>query len=177
MFLSLNYYSCVTRTIIEFKYSNLKLYHCFGEQGSEPGYFYQPVDLAMNNTEDQLCYNHRVEVFTPQGQFLRVFKFLTNFYFTLHHPVGINMNTQWLSYEFINKCPSDVKTIDSLYIRWTLVNKFMTVTVCSCLKRMESLHQLLMVHVHKRKRFTHPHGVLVIDNGKIMIASGRLLVV
>ena len=63
----------------------------FGEQGSEPGNFNQPVDLTVNNSEDQLitdCYYHRVKVFTPQGQFLRLFKFYTDFHFTLHCPVG-----------------------------------------------------------------------------------------
>ena len=107
----------------------------------------------MNNTEDQFCYNHRVEVFTPKGQFLRVFKFLTNFHFTLHHPVGI---------VFASDGPFLISSYDG-----------------HCVFMFEedgSLHPLLMVHVHKRKRFTHPHGVLVIDYGQIMIASGRLLV-
>ena len=40
----------------------------------EQGNFNQPVDLTLNNSDDQLfitdCCDYRVQVFTPQGQFL-----------------------------------------------------------------------------------------------------------
>ena len=47
----------------------------------------------------------------------------------------------------------------------------MIVTVCLCLKKMGSLHQLLKAHIKERG------GVLMMNNGQIIIASGRLLVV
>ena len=67
--------------------------YTFGQYGKEPGYFNSPRDLTLNSNEDQLFmtdyYNHRVQVFTSSGQFLRIFGNFTDIPFKLQHPVGI----------------------------------------------------------------------------------------
>ena len=52
-----------------------KFSYSFGEYGTEPGYFNCPINMALNTSEDLLFiaeyYNCRVQIFTPNGQFLR----------------------------------------------------------------------------------------------------------
>ena len=70
-----------------------KLAYSFGEHGKNPGYFNQPIDLVSNPTEDQLFItdrnNNRIQVFSPCGQFLRVFCNSTVTRYELLHPTGI----------------------------------------------------------------------------------------
>ena len=58
-------------------FQNEQFSYCFGDHGTEPGSFFRPVDLALNNSEDQLFIadieNNRVQVFTVKGQFLKLF--------------------------------------------------------------------------------------------------------
>jgi len=71
-----------------------KFAYSFGQHGTEPGSFNRPQDLALNNSEDQLFitdhYNDRVQVFTPQGKFLRVFEKFPGVVFRLKTPFGIH---------------------------------------------------------------------------------------
>ena len=54
-----------------------KFAYSFGKYGENPGYFNHPIALVSNPTEDQLFItdsaNNRIQVFSPCGQFLRVF--------------------------------------------------------------------------------------------------------
>jgi len=66
-----------------------------------PGAFDYPDDLVMNSNEDQLFvtdhYNSRVQVFTPNGQFLKVLGNFADAPFKLQHPVGIHYTPDgWL---------------------------------------------------------------------------------
>ena len=58
-------------------FQNDEFSYYFGQHGTEPGTFGGPVDLTLNNSEDQLFVtdfdNQRVQMFTPKGQFLKVF--------------------------------------------------------------------------------------------------------
>ena len=60
-----------------------KFFYSFGQHGAEPGYFNYPINAALNTSEDLLFiseyYNCRVQIFTPGGQFLKVFGNFTNF--------------------------------------------------------------------------------------------------
>ena len=64
-----------------------------GKYGKEPGCFHAPVDLAMNRSEDKLFVtdfqNHRVQVFTPNGDFLKVFGVFPDAHVELKNPTGI----------------------------------------------------------------------------------------
>jgi len=68
----------------------------FGCYGSNSGCFICPTDLALNGVEDKLFVadtgNHRVQVFTPSGKFLMVFRCfidLMNYYAMFINPLGI----------------------------------------------------------------------------------------
>lgn len=70
-----------------------KLAYSFGEYGKNSGNFNHPIDLASNPTEDQLfitdSVNNRIQVFSPCGQFLRVFGTSTTIQYELLLPTGI----------------------------------------------------------------------------------------
>ena len=57
-------------------YKNEIFSHTFGQYGKKPGCFDCPFDLALNSNEDQLFIadnnNHRVQVFTPSGEYLEI---------------------------------------------------------------------------------------------------------
>ena len=65
----------------------------FGRNGRLPGMFNEPYDLAFNNLEDLIfiadCSNHRIQLFTASGQFLKLFGDLTKIPGKLHFPTGI----------------------------------------------------------------------------------------
>ena len=65
----------------------------FGKNGKHPGMFNEPHNLAFNNSEDLLFIadsgNHRIQLFTPSGQFLKVFGDLTKIPGKLCFPTGI----------------------------------------------------------------------------------------
>ena len=52
----------------------------FGKHGSGPGSFYMPSSVTFNNLETQLfvadSYNHRIQLFTPNGQFVSLFNLI-----------------------------------------------------------------------------------------------------
>ena len=124
----------------------------FGQHGKEPGCFNHPRDLTLNSNEDQLfitdCSNHRVQVFTPSGQFLRIFGNCTDIPFKLQYPVGIYYT------------PDNHLLISSNGNHCVLVfeedGRFVSV--------IEGTYQ-------DKKRFSCPCGVIMMDNGQIVIAS------
>ena len=67
----------------------------FGEFGgrNQPGVFHQPVDLTLNSSEQQLFItdweNDRIQVFTPNGIFLREINNAPDVLFHLFNPNGI----------------------------------------------------------------------------------------
>ena len=65
----------------------------FGKHGKRPGMFNQPYDLTFNNTEDLLFItdsgNHRIQLFTPAGQFVKEFGDLADIPGKLRYPTGI----------------------------------------------------------------------------------------
>ena len=124
----------------------------FGQYGKEPGCFNNPRDLTLNSNEDQLfitdCNNHRVQVFTPSGQFLRIFGNFTDIPFKLQHSVGIYYT------------PDNHLLISSSGNGCVLVfeedGRFVSA--------IEGTYQ-------GKKRFSNPCGVIMMDNGQIVIAS------
>jgi len=123
--------------------------YCFGQRGAQPGTFNKPVDLTLNNSEDQLFItdygNNRVQVFTLQGQFLKVFGNFTDVPFKLQNPQGIHYT------------PDGHLLISSGGTNCVLVfeenGKFTSAiekTVC---------------------KFNRPCGVVMMDNGQIVIVD------
>jgi len=133
-----------------------KFVYGFGQHGTEPGSFNQPQDLALNNSEDQLFVtdnrNDRVQVFTPKGQFLKFFDRFANVVFSLKSPFGINYAPD--GYLLVSTQNSNCVLVlrdDGEYVR----------------------------AIENKKRFSDPRGVLVMDDGQIVIAdkcNNRLLV-
>ena len=126
--------------------------YTFGQRGEEPGSFNCPCDLTLNSNEDQLFitdeYNHRVQVFTPSGQFLRIFGHFTDVPFKLQNAVGIYYT------------PDNHLLISSSGNHCVLVfeedGRFVSA--------IEGTYQ-------GKKRFSYPCGVIMMDNGQIVIAS------
>ena len=126
--------------------------YTFGHYGTESGCFNWPCDLTLNSNEDQLfitdCINHRVQVFTPSGQFLRIFGRFTDIPFKLLHPIGIYYT------------PDNHLLISSWGNHCVLVfeedGRFVSA--------IEGTYQ-------GKERFTSPSGVIMMDNGQIVIAS------
>ena len=128
-------------------------FHCsFGQYGKDSGCFNAPRDLTLNNNEDQLfiteCINHRVQVFTPSGQFLRIFGHFTDVPFNLQHPVGIHYTPD--NHLLISSCD------DHCVLVFEEDGRFVSA--------IEGIYQ-------GKKRFTKPCGVIMMDNGEIVIAS------
>ena len=134
-------------------FQNEQFSYCFGQCGTQPGSFNESVDLTLNNSEDQLFVtdysNHRVQVFTPKGQFLRVFGNFSSISFQLQRPAGIHYT------------PDGHLLISSYGTNCVLVfaedGKFVSA--------IEGTYQ-------GKKRFGHPCGVVMMNNGDIVIAGG-----
>jgi len=139
---------------------NEQFSYCFGQLGTEPGAFNNPVDLALNNVEDQLFItdnkNHRVQVFTPKGNFLRVFGQFTDIPLKLQSPFGIHY------------------TPDG-----RLLISFFNTHCVLVFKENGNFTSAIEGTYQGKKRFSHPCGVVMMDNGQIVIAdrnSNRLVV-
>jgi len=133
---------------------NEKFSYCFGCHGKEPGNFDRPADLTLNNSEDQLfitdCGNDRVQVFTPKGQFLKVFGNYTGVPFCLQEPAGIFYT-------------SDGHLLISS-----------NGTHCVLVFREDGEFVSAIEGTYQGKeRFCHPCGVLMMDNGQIVIVGGQ----
>ena len=123
--------------------------YTFGQHGKEPSSFDCPRDLTLNNNEDQLFItdsnNNRVQVFTAGGQFLRIF---TDVSFKLQRPIGIF------------HIPDNHVLISSVDSHVVLVFKENGTFVST----IEGTYQ-------SKKRFSDPCGVIMMNNGQIVIAS------
>ena len=136
--------------------------YTIGQQGTEPGSFKEPIDLSLSNNEDQIFVtdnkNHRVQVFTLDGQFLRVFGNLKGISSTLQkNPVGIFISSD--GYVLITCC-HHTGCIMVLDEDGTFVSA------------IEGSYQ-------GNRRFNYPCGIVMMDNGQIIIAcnlSNRLVV-
>ena len=126
--------------------------YAFGKYGKKPGYLNFPIDLTLNSNEDQLFItdrdNHRVQVFTPCGQFLKIFGNFADIPFKLQSPVGIYYT------------PDNHLLISSIGNHCVLVfeedGRFVSA--------IEGTYQ-------GKKRFSDPCGVIKMNNGQIVIAS------
>ena len=133
-------------------FQNEQFSYCFGQHGTEPGTFNEPVDLTLNNSEDQLfitdAANNRIQVFTTKGQFLKVFGNFTDVPYKLHDPDGIHYT------------PDGHLLICSNATHCVLVfeedGKFISA--------IEGTYQ-------GKKRFSNPCRVVMMDNGQIVIAD------
>ena len=133
-------------------FRNEQFSYTFGQYGEEPGYFHPPRDLTLNSNEDQLfntdCLNHRVQVFTPNGQFLRIFGNFTEILIKLQYSVGIyyTPDNHLLISSYGNDCVM-VFEEDGRFV-----------------SAIEGTYQ-------GKERFSGPCGVIMINNGQIVIAS------
>ena len=133
-------------------FRNEQFSYTFGQYGKEPGYFNCPRDLTLSSNEDQLfitdCDNHIVQVFTPNGQFLRIFGNFTDIPFKLQYPVGIHYtpDNHLLISSHGNQCVL-VFEADGRFI-----------------SAIEGTYQ-------GKKRFSNPRGVIIMNNGQIVIVS------
>ena len=132
-------------------FRNEQFSYTFGQYGKEPGYFNCPCDLTLNSNEDQLfitdIINHRVQVFTPNGQFLQVFGNFNDISFKLEWPVGIYYTSD-----------------NHLLISSNLNHVFLFEEDGRFVSAIEGIYQ-------GKKRFRHPSGVIMMNNGQIVIAS------
>ena len=134
-------------------FRNEQFSYTFGEYGEEPGCFNLPRDQTLSSNEDHLfitdCLNHRVQVFTPDGRFLRVFGNFTGIPFKLQFAVGIYYT------------PDNHLLISSYGYDCVLVfeedGKFVSA--------IEGTYQ-------GKERFSGPRGVMMMNSGQIVIASG-----
>ena len=134
-------------------FRNEQFSYTFGQYGMEPGYFNDPHDLTLNSNEDQLfitdANNDRIQVFTPNGQFLRIFGNFTDIPFELQCPVGIYYT------------PDNHLLISSYGTHYVLVfeedGRFVSA--------IEGTYQ-------GKERFSGPRGVIMMNNGQIVIVSG-----
>ena len=73
-------------------YSDLTYSHVFGSEGSAPGQFSYPKDVAISSSGVVYVtdfYNHRVQLFSANGQFISSFGSEGSQQGQLHHPSGI----------------------------------------------------------------------------------------
>ena len=141
-------------------FQNDEFSYTFGESGTEPGTFSRPVDLSVNRTGDQLFItdsdNNRVQVFTPKGDFVRVFGNSVDIPFELQIPFGICVT------------PDDHVLITAVGTHSLLVFKDDGTFVSA----IEGTYQ-------GESRYSYPCGAVMMNNGQIVIADyyGNKLVV
>ena len=133
-------------------FQNEQFLHCFGRYGTVPGTFDRPIDLTLNNSKDKLFItdfgNHIVQMFTPNGQFLKIFGNFTDVPFKLQNPVGIHYT------------PDRKLLVSSNGTHCVLIfeenGKFISA--------IEGIYQ-------GKGRFSGPRGVVMVENGQIVVAS------
>jgi len=141
-------------------FKNEQFSYLFGQQGTEPGAFKHPVDVTLNKSEDRLFIadfgNDRIQVFSPEGQFLEVFGNFTGVSFKLQSPVCIHYTPDRRL--LISSCGTDCVLVFEEDGRFTTA--------------IEGTFQ-------DKKRFSRPCGVVMMDDGQVVIAdqwSNRLVV-
>ena len=135
---------------IQVFHHNNKFAYAFGQRGLSPGSFDTPEALAMNSAEDKLFISsdNRVQVFTTSGKFLKVFDYFNSASHELLTPIGI-----W--------CTPDGHVLVSSYG-----------THCVYVLKEDGTHiSVIKGSYQGQDRFVFPAGVIVRDNGQIVIAS------
>jgi len=131
---------------------NDKFSYSFGRHGRDPGKFDTPVALSMNNTEDLLFItelkNHRVQVFTPAGQFIRVFGDFSCISYTLRNPYGVFYT------------PDDHVLVSSGGTNCVLI-----------FREDGSFVSAIDGTFQGKKIFSKPVGVVMTSNGQIVVAG------
>lgn len=128
--------------------------YCFGKFGARPGFFNLPLDVTLNNTETQLFVtdneNHRVQVFTLQGEFIRAFGNVGGVNPKLQDPMGIFFTPDGyvLIASYGNGCILVFKED----------GKFVSAIKYTCTYK-------------GKKGLTLPAGVVMMDNGHVVIAD------
>ena len=126
----------------------------FGKHGKQPGTFSHPYDLTFNNTEDLLFItdssNHRIQLFTPTGQFLKLFGNLTNIPGKLRYPTGICYT------------PDDHVLICSSNSHYMLI-----------FKQDDSFVSIVAIEGTEdgKQAYTDPVGVVMKNDGRIIVAG------
>ena len=129
-------------------FKNDQYSYSFGQQDKK----LDPADVILNGNEDQLfitdASNHEVKVFTPSGQFLRIFGHFTDVLFKLQRPVGIYYT------------PDNHLLISSSY------------NDCVLVFEEDGRYVSAIVGTYQgKKRLSSPCGVIMMNNGQIVIAS------
>ena len=105
----------------------------------------------MNNNEDQLFItdlnNHRIQLFTPKGQFLKIFCNFVGIPYKIFYPSGIHYTPDG----HLLICAGTVNSV----LVFQEDGKFIS--------SIDGFHQ--------DRRYFFPCGVLMMDNGQIVIAS------
>ena len=128
--------------------------YCFGQHGKQPGSFNHPTDLTLNSSEDQViiadCFNHRIQVFMSKGQFLKVLP---------HYQTSPHFNVQ---YVFGIHCTPDGHLLISYHAsQCVLVFEELGTKYTSTIEGT----------IQEKKRFNVPCGVVMMNNGDIVIAD------
>lgn len=127
-----------------------KFAYSFGKQGTKHGRFNCPVAAAFS--EDQLfvsdCQNHRIQVFTLEGQFLKIFGNFTNTSYKLERPYGICCSPD--GYVLVSSRDANCILI------FSKDGQFVSA--------IEGTYQ-------GRRRFFDPIGVVMRNNGQIVVAA------
>ncbi len=105
---NLVYVTCHCSHQVEVLNSDLKLFATIGRRGKGKGQFIYPQGIACDSTGKVYvadCGNHRIQVFTAEGEFLKFFKMRTDFG---EVPGGISIDCNDLVYitEWDNHCVS-----------------------------------------------------------------------
>ena len=131
-------------------FENEQFSYCFGGYGRESGNLHEPIDLTTNTNADKLFVtefkNHRVQVFTLNGQFLQIFGVFPDTV-ELKNPTGIFYTPD--GHVLVSSYGTDKVLVFEADGRFV--------------SAIEGTHG-------GRGRFSCPCGVMVRDNGQIVIA-------
>lgn len=129
---------------------------CFGEKGSRYGQFNYPWDVAANS-ECQIVVsdtrNHRVQLFSPEGIFLRKYGFESapNMWKHFDSPRGVAFDPE-----------GNVVTTDFNNHRLVIIDAdFMQCRIVDC------------DNTGAIKQFLRPQGLVIDDEGNIIVADSR----
>ena len=133
-------------------FKNEQFAYCFGKRGTEPGAFDQPADLTMNNNEDWLFItdtkNCRIQLFTPKGQFLKIFSSI----------IGVPINVQY---------PSGIHYTPDGHL---LISAGITNSVLVFQEDGKFISSIEGFYKGER-RFISPRGIMMTTNGQIVVTS------
>ncbi|XP_065919573.1 E3 ubiquitin-protein ligase TRIM71-like [Dysidea avara] len=136
-------------------FQNGQFSYCFGKYGTCHGMFNDPKDIALNG-KDQLfvadCQNNRVQVFATNGQFCQAFCSFTGVHrhYNLYQPVGIHYT------------PDGHLLVSCWNSHCVLV-----------FEENGNFTSAIEGSYQGEHRFSSPYGIVMMDNGKIVISATR----